>query len=233
MQTKRMMTADVKRRAFSNEARNVNPTISIPRQSSHRRMATVLPPAPDNPPSSEATTRGTDIDDIFQPDNHNNNNNNNNDDDNEPSDIPRLRAVHHKAGYRDGISDAKHTSSAVQEGFDDGYVLGAEVGWRVGLILGLLEGLVGSFFPASATTTDGHDDAKEETRQEKKRLESLLGDARRELSVERIFGRRKDLEPAIESEEVVLSRWMAVVQKEAVRWGILLGDVRLHRQPVT
>lgn len=58
----------------------------------------------------------------------------------EISDIPRLRAQHSKAGYRDGIAQGKNLS--VQKGFDQGYRIGARWGCCVGFIVGVLEGLV-------------------------------------------------------------------------------------------
>ena len=57
----------------------------------------------------------------------------------EPSDIPRLRATHTTAGYRDGIALARE--AAVQPGFDEGYVLGSAIGIRVGYLIGVMEGL--------------------------------------------------------------------------------------------
>ena len=57
----------------------------------------------------------------------------------EPSDVPRLRATHVTAGYREGIAAAK--ASSLQGGFDEGYSLGAVMGLRIGQILGVLEGL--------------------------------------------------------------------------------------------
>ncbi|MCJ1308206.1 Essential protein Yae1, N terminal [Agyrium rufum] len=57
-----------------------------------------------------------------------------------PSDIPRLRATHTTAGYRDGIASAKEEH--LQEGFDEGYGLGAVMGLRIGYLVGVIEGVV-------------------------------------------------------------------------------------------
>ncbi|KAL8694245.1 MAG: hypothetical protein Q9218_001071 [Villophora microphyllina] len=107
----------------------------------------------------------------------------------DPSDIPRLRSVHVTNGYRDGISVAK--DHAVQPGFDEAYPLGAILGLRVGYILGVLEGLCGAYGstnrPHSVTGRD-HGEEVEGKDSERTRLGTLLGKAREELKIEKLFG---------------------------------------------
>ncbi|KAK3382265.1 hypothetical protein B0T24DRAFT_4795 [Lasiosphaeria ovina] len=89
-----------------------------------------------------------------------------------PSDVPRLQQEHTTAGYRDGIAAAKGLSA--QAGFDEGFGLGATIGARAGQLLGVLEGL------AAAATQMPEADAA--------RVRGLLAEARRELSVQAVFG---------------------------------------------
>ncbi|KAI9819273.1 MAG: Essential protein Yae1, N terminal [Pycnora praestabilis] len=90
----------------------------------------------------------------------------------EPSEIPRLRSTHSTNGYRDGIGASK--AQYVQEGFDEGYSLGAVLGLRVGYVLGVLKGL-------SAAVRSSESQVE--------RMGRMLGDARRELRTESVFGR--------------------------------------------
>jgi Essential protein Yae1, N terminal len=66
-----------------------------------------------------------------------------------PSDVPRLRAQHHNAGYLNGVTLSK--PAHLQRGFDSGYPLGASLGLRVGYILGVLAGLRESQLLKTAT----------------------------------------------------------------------------------
>lgn len=62
------------------------------------------------------------------------------DSDDEPcasADIAKLRRIHNKQGYLDGISRAKE--STLQSGFDSGYPEGAQLAIEVGKILGGLQ----------------------------------------------------------------------------------------------
>lgn len=112
----------------------------------------------------------------------------------EPSDIPRLRAQHSKAGYRDGIAHGK--SISVQEGFDEGYGLGAQLGNRAGYIFGALEGLISACEAGSLK-----DDSS--------RLKNLLRMAKQELSIEKLMAEAKvdnDTDSARSSEQGDLGR---------------------------
>ncbi|CAF9903771.1 MAG: Essential protein Yae1, N terminal [Alectoria fallacina] len=142
----------------------------------------------------------------------------------DPSDIPRLRSTHSTAGYRAGISTSKQRS--VQPGFDQGYSLGAVFGLQVGYILGVLEGLW------SAHPHEG----------EKRRTSGqLVKEARKDLAVEKIFGRewwREDgiwryqvvgMEEEVTFREVVdahplVRRWAEMVDRE-----IKIADVKMGR----
>ncbi|KAK3987781.1 hypothetical protein QBC44DRAFT_330933 [Cladorrhinum sp. PSN332] len=99
-----------------------------------------------------------------------------------PSDIPRLQQEHTTAGYRDGITFAK--SQHVQAGFDEGYGLGATIGARAGQLLGLLEGLAAAIGLHSLSCPPSPPRA-----QETRRIEALLNEARKELSVQSVFGK--------------------------------------------
>jgi hypothetical protein len=90
----------------------------------------------------------------------------------EPSEIPRLRAQHNTSGYRDGIASSK--SLHTQEGFDEGYSLGAVVGRKVGYILGVLGGIAVAL----------------RNKDEEHSMERLEKEAREELTVEEILGKR-------------------------------------------
>ena len=144
----------------------------------------------------------------------------------EPSDIPRLRTTHTTAGYRDGIAASK--TQSLQPGFDEGYSLGAILGLRVGYILGILEAL----YVAVPPVGEGKD-----------RLNTMLREAREDLSVGKVFGRGvwgKDgvwaYEVASKEEEVtfeevvnahpVLKEWNARVKEEMERLGVDEGKFR-------
>ncbi|KAK4167251.1 hypothetical protein QBC43DRAFT_9817 [Cladorrhinum sp. PSN259] len=107
------------------------------------------------------------------------------------SDIPRLQQEHTNAGYRDGITFAK--SQHVQSGFDEGYSLGATIGARAGQLLGLLEGLaaaIGLHFLSSPPPLSSSSTAAHKTQEDSvTRMESLLKEARKELSVQSIFSK--------------------------------------------
>lgn len=141
-----------------------------------------------------------------------------------PSDIPRLQQSHTTAGYRDGITAAK--ASSVQPGFDEGFSLGATIGARAGELLGVLEGVV------SALLT--HPTPPEETQ----RLTELLEQARKELSVQVVFGREYWEEDGTWKYEVpggeeggvvfgdvagahpMVGKWEGVVRAEGGRFGV-------------
>ncbi|KAK4231155.1 putative cytoplasm protein [Podospora fimiseda] len=142
-----------------------------------------------------------------------------------PSDIPRLQQEHTTAGYRDGITQAK--SQHVQSGFDEGYSLGATIGARAGQLLGLLEGLAA----AIGLTSLSYPPQIQET----KRIETLLNEARKELSVQSVFGRDYWGEDGVwryevDGEEIVfgdvagqhplLKKWDGIVRREAAGYGV-------------
>ena len=89
-----------------------------------------------------------------------------------PSDMRRLETEHTTAGYREGIHVGKQAT--LQEGFDHGYPIGAAIGLQAGQILGVLEAIV-----------EGLKGREDETLA---KAESLLTDARGDLSIERLFG---------------------------------------------
>lgn len=143
-----------------------------------------------------------------------------------PSDIPRLQQSHTTAGYRDGITHAK--ASSVQPGFDEGFSLGATIGARAGELLGVLEGVVSALLTHSTPTPP----------EETQRLTELLEQARKELSVQVVFGREyweedgtwKYEVPGAEEGGVVfgdvagahpmVGKWEGVVRAEGGRWGV-------------
>ncbi|KKA29803.1 hypothetical protein TD95_003099 [Thielaviopsis punctulata] len=86
----------------------------------------------------------------------------------ELSELPRLQREHATNGYRDGVTAAKATS--IQAGFDEGFSLGATFGAVAGRLLGVLEGVEEAL-----------------TGEEKGGVKTMLEQARKELSVERIF----------------------------------------------
>lgn len=144
----------------------------------------------------------------------------------EPSDIPRLKEKHETEGYRDGVTRGKGES--VQAGFDEGYGLGAVLGLKIGKILGLLEGILAGL-------------KGEELEAERKRVEALFEDAKRELATQSVFGREywgedgiwKFEVPGEKEGEVVfpdvarahplVGKWEGFVEGEVRRWGLDLG----------
>lgn len=121
-------------------------------------------------------------------------NNNNDDVINVASDMPRLRATHSTAGYRDGIAAAK--TQWLQPGFDEGYSLGAVLGLRVGHMLGVLEGLCAALVRGESGKKDECEEGKDEagraeggTEEEAKRFTKLLAEAKTELALEKVFGK--------------------------------------------
>jgi hypothetical protein len=148
----------------------------------------------------------------------------------EYSDVPRLKEKHETEGYRDGVTKGK--AESVQAGFDEGYGLGAVLGLKIGKILGLLEGIFAAVKNAEGQEWDG----------EKKRLEGLFEDAKRELGTQSVFAREWWGEDGIwtfevpgegEGKEVVfediarahplVKKWLVVVDGEVERWGLDLG----------
>ncbi|KAI9767317.1 MAG: Essential protein Yae1, N terminal [Geoglossum simile] len=136
-----------------------------------------------------------------------------------PSDLPRLRAQHHSAGYLNGVTLSKPTH--LQRGFDSGYPLGASLGLRIGYILGVLAGL---------------------------RELQLLKTATEELNLNKVLGEVEDgwgkwLEAeGREGDEVVAShpvveRWVEIVERIAVQVGVDLraldgeGDEKVDKGP--
>ncbi|MCJ1473487.1 Essential protein Yae1, N terminal [Lambiella insularis] len=100
---------------------------------------------PSSIPSSPQSPRTHFLDDIFATSSPHSPSHNSSSSDltflaDHPSDIPRLRAIHSTAGYREGLSASK--APALQPGFDEGYTLGAVLGLKVGEVLGILDGLV-------------------------------------------------------------------------------------------
>jgi hypothetical protein len=92
-------------------------------------------------------------------------------------DTTKLRSVHNTQGYRDGISTSKE--KMLQVGFDQGFYVGAGVGGRIGRIVGLLDGLVQDTVVVERGRGDGM----------RKEIQELREKARRELSIESVFGR--------------------------------------------
>ncbi|KAL9627309.1 MAG: hypothetical protein Q9204_006660, partial [Flavoplaca sp. TL-2023a] len=102
----------------------------------------------------------------------------------DPSDIPRLRAIHSTEGYREGISYAKH--QAAQPGFDEAYPLGAILGLRVGYILGVLEGLRNTW--GIKREQKSSEEGVGVTREDDRRFGDVLTQAREELKIEKLCG---------------------------------------------
>ncbi|KAL2142702.1 hypothetical protein VTI28DRAFT_790 [Corynascus sepedonium] len=116
------------------------------------------------------------------------------------SDIPRLSQSHQTAGYRDGIAAAK--ARTAQHGFDEGYPLGAHIGARAGQLLGVLEGLAAAVGlhalsssslqllptpPLEPSSSSSSARPRSSSYDEARRLEGVLAEARRELSVGGVF----------------------------------------------
>ncbi|KUJ14483.1 uncharacterized protein LY89DRAFT_536659, partial [Mollisia scopiformis] len=148
----------------------------------------------------------------------------------EHSDVPRLKEKHETEGYRDGVTKGK--AESVQAGFDEGYGLGAMLGLKIGRILGVLEGIFKAVLSAEGEEWEG----------EKRRVEVVSGEAKKELGTERVFARewwgedgvwRFEVPGEGEGIEVVfedvagahplVKKWEAVTEEEVKRWGLDLG----------
>ncbi|KAK0730281.1 hypothetical protein B0H67DRAFT_548260 [Lasiosphaeris hirsuta] len=159
-----------------------------------------------------------------------------------PSDVPRLQQEHTTAGYRDGITAAK--ASSVQAGFDEGFGLGATIGARAGQLLGVLEGL-GAAVGLQRLRAEPRTEPPAAGGDESERVHALLTEARRELSVQSVFGpaywaddgtwkydvagpgfgRGEDGEADVVFADVaaahpLLRKWDGLVQAEAERYGV-------------
>jgi hypothetical protein len=151
----------------------------------------------------------------------------------EPSDIPRLRAEHSTAGYRDGLGEGK--AQTMQAGFDEGFSLGAVVGLRVGAVLGTLEGICAAVLKIKSKEQEDTDLAGE-----KERMKALVVEAREALKTENVFGVEywgKDgiWKFKVEGEEgevtfnnvadahPLLQKWELRAKEEAGRWRVDLG----------
>ncbi|EEP83016.1 predicted protein [Uncinocarpus reesii 1704] len=132
----------------------------------------------------------------------------------EPSDLPSLRRQHVTAGYRDGVSAAKHEH--VQRGFDAGFPVGGRLGMRVGVVLGVLEGLINCSNRETAITNGDGGSSTD--------IRSLYDLARAELDVQKVFGslintddeseQRQDPCVALEKAgEETVSKWEETVMK--------------------
>jgi len=104
----------------------------------------------------------------------------------EALDIARLRRTHVTNGFRDGLSESK--GKFVQEGFDEGYSLGAVIGSKAGWLLGVLE----SVCRATGLNTSKDDGVKGTAPDFPIRtgpgLEAALNQARKDLSLQTLFG---------------------------------------------
>ncbi|KAK0753813.1 hypothetical protein B0T18DRAFT_484449 [Schizothecium vesticola] len=160
-----------------------------------------------------------------------------------PSDIPRLQQSHTTAGYRDGITTAK--ASSVQPGFDEGFSLGATIGSRAGDLVGVLEGVVSALSSHSQTSSSSQPGSP--LTDEIQRVAELLEQARKELSVQVVFGKeyweedgtwKYDVPGAEEGGWVLfadvaaahpmLAKWEGVVKVEAERNSRIVTDAN-HR----
>ncbi|KAK3362540.1 hypothetical protein B0T25DRAFT_445596 [Lasiosphaeria hispida] len=160
-----------------------------------------------------------------------------------PSDVPRLQQEHTTAGYRDGITAAK--ASSVQAGFDEGFGLGATIGARAGQLLGVLEGLGAAValqrLRAEPRTRTEQQRQPPHAGDESERVQALLTEARRELSVQSVFGPaywaddgtwKYDVTGSgfggeadvvfadVAAAHPLLRKWEGLVQAEAERYGV-------------
>ncbi|KAI6780033.1 uncharacterized protein J7T54_007509 [Emericellopsis cladophorae] len=132
------------------------------------------------------------------------------------SDIHRVQAEHSTAGYREGVNVGKQDT--LQTGFDQGYTIGAAIGLQAGQILGTLEGIVEAL--------QGEDLA---------RMETLLQEARQDLSVEKLFSSefwKSDGLPGYEMPDEqkqakdgaachpLVKKWMDIAHEQNRAWGI-------------
>ncbi|KAK0668326.1 hypothetical protein QBC41DRAFT_123649 [Cercophora samala] len=148
-------------------------------------------------------------------------------------DINRLKSLHSKTGYIDGITHAKATS--VQAGFDEGFTLGANIGSRAGVLLGIIEGFVAAFGLQSISTSPPQPWETAEAR----RLEILLNEARQELDVRSVFAKDwfcddgtwnypvgdeenggEVLFPDVAASHPLIKKWDAIVRREGERFGL-------------
>ncbi|KAK4658995.1 Essential protein Yae1, N terminal [Podospora pseudocomata] len=148
-------------------------------------------------------------------------------------DINRLKTLHSKTGYIDGITHAKSTS--VQAGFDEGFTLGANIGSRAGILLGIIEGFVAAFGLQSISTSPPQPWETAEWG----RLEVLLNEARRELDVRSVFAKDwfcedgtwnypvgdeesggEVLFPDVAASHPLIKKWDAIVRREGERFGL-------------
>ncbi|KAK0748313.1 hypothetical protein B0T21DRAFT_277700, partial [Apiosordaria backusii] len=158
-------------------------------------------------------------------------------------DINRLKSLHSKTGYIDGITSAKSTS--VQAGFDEGFTLGANIGSRAGQLLGIIEGLVAAFGLQSISTSSSSPSSSSsfpsQHGEEARRLELLLNEARRELDVRSAFAKEwfcedgtwdypvgeeggndgeEVLFPDVAASHPLIKKWDAIVRREGERFGL-------------
>ncbi|EFW14600.1 Essential protein Yae1, N terminal [Coccidioides posadasii str. Silveira] len=139
----------------------------------------------------------------------------------EPSDLPSLRRQHVTAGYRDGISAAKHEH--VQRGFDAGFPVGAQLGMRVGVVLGVLEGLV-RCSPSASSSAPGKRSESGTTAAPSVDILQLYDLAKSELAVQKVFGGVAEIDSEVKPEqdsclklekagEEVVSKWEETVMR--------------------
>ncbi|KAG9258656.1 ABC1 domain-containing protein [Emericellopsis atlantica] len=132
------------------------------------------------------------------------------------SDIHRVQAEHSTAGYREGVNVGKQDT--LQQGFDQGYTIGAAIGLQAGQILGTLEGIVEAVQGEDLT-----------------RMETLLQEARQDLSVEKLFSSefwKSDGLPGYEMPDEqkqakdgaachpLVKKWIDIAHEQTRAWGI-------------
>ncbi len=139
-----------------------------------------------------------------------------------PSDMSRLQTEHSTSGYREGVAVAKEAS--IQSGFDEGFSIGATIGLEAGRLLGMVEGIC--------------DAVKGLDNDQSSASETLLGDARRDLSTNTIFspeywatdgtwtyqvpsqGETEILFPDVAKAHPLIRKWTAIVEKQLQQWNI-------------
>lgn len=140
-----------------------------------------------------------------------------------PSDMSRLQTEHSTSGYREGVAVAKEAS--IQAGFDEGFSIGATIGLEAGQLLGIVEGI--------------YDAIKGQDNEQSSTIESLLEDARKDLSTNTIFSPEfwapdgtwtyqvpsQDDETEILFADVakahpVIRKWAAIVETQLEQWTI-------------
>ncbi|CAR29157.1 hypothetical protein ZYGR_0Z00780 [Zygosaccharomyces rouxii] len=111
----------------------------------------------------------------------------------ESPDFKKLRDIHFKRGYVDGISGSKEAK--LQEGFDTAFPLGSRLGMEVGRLIGILQFLDFKY---------GKDD------------EELHGDfqlAQKELKIDRVLIKSMfDSDLNLMGEHQVISKWRRIVK---------------------